>query len=64
MSARCHRGCQQVLLRGDTDHSVDWHVEVLLTEKREGSPAEGMTHAKVLRLMGGRQGWELSRKPW
>jgi hypothetical protein len=53
-----------VLLRGDTDHSVDWHVEVLLTEKREGSPAEGMTHAKVLRLMGGRQGWELSRKPW
>lgn len=51
MSARCHRGGQKTFLGDDTEHNVDWHVDVLLT-KGGGSPAKGMVHAKVLRLMG------------
>lgn len=43
-----------MFFRGDIDYSVDWYVEVLLIEKREGSLVEGMIYVKVLRLMGGR----------
>lgn len=55
-----------MLLRGDPEQNVEGNLEVVWTEKREGSPAKGMVHAKVLGLMGdnhkGRKG-EQSWKP-
>lgn len=60
------RGGQKMLLRGDPEQNVEGNLEVVWTEKREGSPAKGMVHAKVLGLMGdnhkGRKG-EQSWKP-